>query len=137
MEREYEKLFAQVDHQLPSEGLVERIVATIAQKDKKRAQIRFIYSTTILAASVIAFVPAIQYLGSEATQSGFFQYISLMFSDGALLATFWKEFSFSLAESFPVFGTLATFSTGFAFLFALRNMIPTYIISPKIKHQFN
>ncbi|MFA6364836.1 MAG: hypothetical protein WCW78_00340 [Candidatus Paceibacterota bacterium] len=137
MEHEYKRLFAYLKQEVPSKGLVDRIIATAAYKNKKRAQVKLIYNAFIFALSIVLFIPAIQYLGREATQSGFFQYGSLMFSDGTVIAVFWKELSLSLAESFPVFGSLATLSVGFAFLFALRGIITNKVGLVASHHQFN
>ena len=51
-----------------------------------------------------ALIPAFQYTAKEFYQSGFYQYLLLIFSDSGLVMTYWKEFVMTLAESLPLLG---------------------------------
>lgn len=52
-------------------------------------------------------------------QSGFGQYISLIFSDGGVVIAYWKELMWALAESIPVFSTVLWLSAIALFLWSI------------------
>jgi hypothetical protein len=113
-EKSYEKLFGYLEEKEPEKELVNRLSCVIHQQEKHSARVRFwaLGSTTVASFGLSLW--AIIYLIKSFKESGFWQYLSLIFSeDGAILA-YWKELSFSLAESLPVFG-LIVFLAGIGF----------------------
>ena len=61
---------------------------------------RQIYGTVSII-SLIAIIPATIGLSHQLSQSGFYQYASLGFSDTGAIAGAWKAFASALAESLP------------------------------------
>lgn len=52
-------------------------------------------------------------------QSGFGQYVSLIFSDGSVIASYWKELVWALAESIPVYSVVLCLGAIALFLWSL------------------
>ncbi len=100
----------------PSERLYGNILMRIEREKIRAARIRFALLGTTALASVIALIPAYQYAASEFAQSGFSQYLSIVFSDSGVALVYWKEFMLALAESAPVFGATILLSVIFTLL---------------------
>lgn len=125
MDENLSKLLKQAKNH-PGTGLpddVWRVIQIKQARDLKRES--FIYSIIgILSLGGFIFVSIS--LKKQFSASGFFQYVSLIFSDGNLLATYWKEYLLSLVDSLPVA------SLG-AFTFLLVSML---ISLKKVIHQY-
>ena len=120
MHNDYEKLLSHIDRREPPLGLLGRIMLWIDGERRRRARIRVACFGTLSLAAIFTLVTASQELYAELTQSGFPQFISLLFSDTGILAAYWKEFAFSLAESFPIFAASMVLASVFVLLFSLR-----------------
>ncbi|MDO8600802.1 MAG: hypothetical protein Q7R73_04360 [bacterium] len=109
--------------ELPAD-LFERIIARIHEEErllslKKRL---ILFSTTIFV-SVGGFIPVVSILRQEFAQSGFLQFLSLMFSDfGAVMAN-WQDFGLALLESLPIMGMAAFLLTILVFFWSLKHFV--------------
>ncbi len=130
MRKGYDALLKNLGHINPPERLYRNILVRIESAQVRKAKVRFVFTGTTAVCSLVALIPALQYTIREFSQSGFLQYSSLLFSDSAAIATYWKEFTLSLAESFPIFGITAILSILFVFLGSLK------IIASNIKTIF-
>lgn len=91
------------------------------QREKRRAARFKLAGFSALAIISFALIfPAINYLLGQLASSGFSQYVSLIFSDGAYLTSYWQEFILALAESLPVLGLIAVLASIFTLLNSLR-----------------
>ena len=134
----YEQLFKSLRSLEPPEALLAKILIRIAREQRRSARIRvaFVGSAALLSGALL--VPAFQYAAQEWYESGFYQYLSLLFSDGGAALASWQEFSQSLAESLPVSGITFVLMSVFALLislkFAAKNMknalSPIHFINP-------
>jgi hypothetical protein len=90
-----------------SGDLFGKIVAKI-QKEKKTRQIkRKIYLwLVIFTLSLGAFVPTIIIIKNSLAHTGFIQYLSLLFSDTAIILSYWKSFGLSLLGALPLTGLI-------------------------------
>ncbi len=107
----------------PPQELYNKILLGIEQKQKQEAKLKLAFSGFFTLASLLALVPAVQYALQGFSQSGFYNYFSLLFSDGLTLLTYWKEFSLSLAESFPLTEMVVFLSIMFILLISLKLFI--------------
>jgi hypothetical protein len=98
----------------PPGGLTQAILWRIEVEQRRVAQFRFIGMGVLAGFSAIAMVPTAQYTMAEFYQSGFYQYSSLILSDGGSILPYWRELMMTLAESAPIFG--ATLSLGLIFV---------------------
>lgn len=85
-------------------GLRQSILLNIARAEYQRARKFLFASAVVIPAALAGVFFAAQYLDQSFQQSGFYEYLSLVFSgDGTILA-YWKELLYSLVETMPVFG---------------------------------
>jgi hypothetical protein len=118
--KDYEKLFSRLEHQEPPQSLLPSIIAAIAAKKRQAARLRLAIFGVFTLVSLVAMVPAIQYFIAEFSRSGFYNYLSLLFSDWNLALTYWNDFILSLAEALPVLALAAILGAVFGFLGSLR-----------------
>ncbi len=104
----------------PPERLCGNILGQIKLEERRTARLRLFFVGSVFLASFAALIPAFQYFIREFYQSGSYQYLSLLFSDGGAVLSYWKEFTLSIAESLPVLGITAVLATIFVFLGSLR-----------------
>jgi len=70
--------------------------------------------------SLVGLVPTINTLAVEFSKSGFYEYLSLLFSNNGELASYWKELTFSLAESLPVTEIIYTLLLVFVLFLSIK-----------------
>lgn len=120
MQDYYEGIFRYLKQLDPPHRLCGEILARIEAKSRQTAKTRFIALGVISLASVIAMIPAFNYLWQEFFASGFYQYLSVLFLDGNTIFSYWKELALSLAESLPILGLVLFLFTVFVFLGSLK-----------------
>lgn len=100
----------------PRGGFALDIYKFIKQEEIKilnrRRRVTFVFSSL----SFLSIIPAIFYMIRQFSESNFYTYLSLMFSSGNSFVTYWKEFSFVLTESFPIFAVSLVLVTMFIFV---------------------
>jgi hypothetical protein len=102
---------------LPAPTLSDAIWHAIVIEQKRRKAI-LVWSYSFLGfVSLSTLVFVIKDIATQFTQSGFYEYVSLLSSDSGMIATYWKEFLLSLTESLPLFAI--TFSLLLLFVVAL------------------
>ena len=85
------------------DSLCTRIIFKIDQLQVARARGRILIARIVGGISFVALFPIFVNMVQQLQASGFLNYFSLLFTDGGAMATYWREFSLSLAESLPVF----------------------------------
>ena len=120
MRQDYERLFRSLSKNEPPRQLYGSILAHIGLEQRRQARIRCMFLGTTALVSCVALIPAFQYMVQEFYQSSFYQYLSILLSDGASVIPYWKEFTLLLAESTPLFGLTIVLSTIFIFLGSLK-----------------
>jgi len=103
----------------PSENLYSKVLTNIRNKNvtnaKKRASIFFLLGILTL----IACIGWSRQIMAEIHQSGFYEYMKLIFSDGL---SYWKEIGLSLLESLPSDIGIILLSILFAMLMIVRQI---------------
>ncbi len=122
MDDNYGDLFGKMDRREPPAGLLDSIILRINEESLRTARIRFVCFSILSLAALSALIPAWHELQLEVTQSGFLQFFSLLFSDAGIVATYWQDFTMTVAESLPIFGISAVLSALFAFLLSVKFM---------------
>lgn len=95
------QLFKSTKDLEPSAGLEGFILAEIEAIGSKKVRRRLVFSYAGILGSIVAVFYSIAVFGSGILESEFFSLVSLAFSDAAIVAQSWREFSFSLLETFP------------------------------------
>lgn len=123
METDYQKLFNTLSPTTPSETLLPSIVARIHAEKRKVAFKRFVIFATASVASLGGLVTAVVLLVRSFVQSGSYHYVSLLFSDGISLFSYWKEIGLFVAESLPALGLAFLFGAGLVFVWSLTKVV--------------
>jgi hypothetical protein len=89
---------------LVPDGLPARIMVRVEKAARKQTILRGIFGAVMSVIFASALVFAGREMFSEMTTSGFGQYLSLIFSDGASVAGDWRDLLWTLVESAPVVG---------------------------------
>lgn len=103
--------------------LQDNIWQSVVAHDKKITRIKFYLFACVGLVSLYGLIVASHTLSNDLTRSGIFEYISLMFSSTGLAMTYWKELSFSIAESLPITSIIFILSILFVFFFSLKHFL--------------
>jgi hypothetical protein len=100
MDNNLKKVFQKAIYN-PENQLSDNIWRLIVSKENKKDKIRtWSYSITgVLSVSLL--FPVISKMVDGFGSSGFFEYISLIFSDSSIILTYWKEFVLLIINSVP------------------------------------
>jgi hypothetical protein len=109
-----------MDRPRESDALRNSIVRSIQREEVRRARVSTLLALTAVGASVLGIAFSIQYAVHSLVQSGFLEYMSLIFSDADILAAYWQGFAFSLLETIPLFAITLGLAALAAFLASLR-----------------
>jgi hypothetical protein len=109
--------------QEPPKGLSDLILNRINKRMVYSARLRFGVFAGLLIASAVMIVPAARYFISEFYNSGFYSYISVILSDGGLAMTFWEDFCFVLADSFPIMAAASVLAALFVILGSVVSLV--------------
>lgn len=123
MEKDYQRLFKTLKNPTVPTELQGLVLARINSEAARLSRIRLAIFVPLVLASSVGVVSSFQYLTQVASQSGFSSYLSIIFSDGSTMLSFWKEFLISLAETAPVFGATIFLGTVLAFMGSLKMAI--------------
>lgn len=128
MLKNYEKLFSYADKPHLPEDLFFKIMNRLHREEKIKIYKKlFIYSLgTGLSFAGLFF--SFQESRSALYESGFFQFLSLLFSDFSIIQSYWKNFAVSLMEALPAM-SLAVFLSAFLLFI---NLFKSLIINIKI-----
>ncbi|MCK9393906.1 MAG: hypothetical protein WCX30_03245 [Candidatus Paceibacterota bacterium] len=127
MEKEYKKLFTNMEDVEPSNKLFEKIMLRISREErmivtKKRIAVFSVFLVISSGGFVYSFIAT----QNAFVSSGFVQFFSLIFSDFNIVVAYWQNFLFTLLESLPVFAviiSLVMFSIALGFLtFLIRDV---------------
>ena len=105
----------------PSEELFGKIMQRIREEQHRLILKRRIAIFSIgLVGSAMAFIPTLRMVATGLVESGFSEFVSLLFSDLGTVLSNWQNFLFALMESFPVISIAAFLTTIFVFLQSLK-----------------
>jgi hypothetical protein len=121
-EEKYKKLFGYMNSVPPPKGFEGRVLSAIAGEESRFARIKkWAFGGSSLASFGLS-VWAVIYLAGSIKQSGFGQYLSLIFSENGAVLAYWKELSLSLAESLPIFGVIMFLATVGLFIWSITKI---------------
>ena len=123
IEDKYKKLLGTVNLIEPPKGLGARILERINVEEKRLVRIRTWAFGSEAIASFGLSLWAVIYLIKSAQESGFFQYLSLIFSENGAALAYWRELSLSLAESLPVVSFIIFFAAIGFFIWSFTKML--------------
>ncbi len=120
MKDEYHKLFSKIKDPETPEGLYEAVMQKIGQAARRGARAKSTISGTAILVSLAGVFAGVPVAYAEFSESNFFNYLSLLFTDSAAVLSAWKGFLLSLLESAPFFGMTLTLGVVFVLLLSIR-----------------
>ena len=119
MQEKLIKIFQKAEYE-PESILASTVWSAIIARDRRIIRFKLWIFSFMGFASLVGLVPVFKILLNDLAQSGFYEYFSLIFSDGGSMLAYWKELFLSLAESLPVFSIISTLSLFFIFFLSLK-----------------
>ena len=110
----------------PKSRLSDSVWHSIQIKQAKNLKTQSLLYGFVGFLSLCGFVFMSFSLEKQFSASGFFHYASLAFSDGNILATYWREYLLSLADSFPFASLGASFFLLCSMLISIRKIARQY-----------
>lgn len=110
----------------PESRLSDDIWCALQIEQKNHLKRKTLVYSFVGILSLSGFIFMSVYLKKEFSSSGFFEYTSLVFSDGNIISLYWKEYLLSLADSIPVASLVATLFLLFSMLLSIKKIINQY-----------
>lgn len=101
MTQKLQNLFKNLKEIEPPVGLEAKILRKIALEERWLAKKRLIFADALTLGSLGAFIFVLLNFWDGIAKSEFWSLSKLLFSDTAAVASSWKDFLFSLLETFP------------------------------------
>lgn len=131
MKQALRQAFKSISEQDPPAHLESAILFEIKSIREKQAKKRLFLSYAGMAGSFMLLFYAIASFGKTFLESEFWSLVSLISSDMAIVAGNWKDFIYSLLETFPVINAIAIIIP----LFILLLSFGAYLSSRKNDYQ--
>jgi hypothetical protein len=110
----------------PRESLRTSIINKIKREEIKRTIYKIAFSSVVSLASVsIAVIYAINIV-KDAYQSGLSEYLSLLSSDGALIASYWQTYVMSIVESLPIIPITIVVASVWVFVWSINSALEIF-----------
>jgi len=119
VEKNLQKLFKQSLYQ-PESRLSNDIWRVIENKNIKISKYKKFGYLSISILSLFGSIFSIKTLIEQSSRFGFYDYLSLAFSDSGVIATYWKEYILTLANSLPVVSAIFSFALLFVLFVSIR-----------------
>jgi len=120
MDQDFQTIFNALEPISPEKDISSGVLRRIQGYQQRIARIRLAVFGVGTAVFAVALVPVFINTVSAFESTGFYQYLSLVFLDGAAVLPYWKEFSLSLVESLPAFEISLLLAVVFAVLQSLK-----------------
>jgi hypothetical protein len=131
MNENLKKAFNNIKYQ-SEQDLSEKVWHSIIKHEKRISYVKLYTFSLFGILSLVGMIPAFKMLFADFSQSGFYEYFSLLFSSNGALASSWKELAYSLAESLPTISIIFSFTILFVFFLSLR-----YVLKQIVKGQLS
>lgn len=134
MDENIKKAFLKVKYET-NDNLAQDIWLKIASHNKRIIRLKLYTFSLLSLVSLIGFFPVFKILLSDFAKSGFYEYLSIAFSSNSTFISYWKELSYSLAESLPVTSMIFSFTLIFIFFISIRYALKQ-IIKGQLYYQY-
>jgi len=121
MEKNLQQLFKNARYN-PKSHLSDNIYRAIELKNSRIIRIKMFNYLGLGVLSLSGSVFSVIDLVKQSSQLGFYQYLSLAFSDSGVIATYWREYTLSLIDSLPIVSLALSFFLLFTLFVSIRNI---------------
>jgi hypothetical protein len=120
MNDDFQELFNTLKPKNPTKELSLAVLLHIRRYEQRMARIKFALLSLSSFISGVMLVPTVSYALSGFVSSGFYEYLSLLYSDGMGILPYWKEFTLTLADAIPVFEISLVLAVMYALLESIK-----------------
>ncbi len=126
MSQNIKKLFNLTSRTNSPAGLADLVSVRLGQEQKKRARRNLLIFGAVDIFSIAGLVLAGLSLVNLLASSGFYNYLSLLWSDSGTLALYWQELLMSLVESLPFLGLTIFFAVILVMMISLAKTLTSF-----------
>lgn len=119
MEQNLQKLFKNAI-QTPDSRLSGYVWQMIEYKSAKITKWKRFGYLSLSVLSLSGSILSIKSLAVEFVRLGFYEYLSLAFSDSGIIANYWREYTLSLVDSLPIASLMISFFLLFVLFISVR-----------------
>ena len=123
----YKELFSQLREEKEDLALFTEIISKIDKYKKRAVTIRIVLFSCGFFGSIIAFIPVFHVLYNSLMQSGFINFVSLLFSDSKIVLSNFGSYALVLFENIPVMWLALSLFIMWVFLESLRYLLRNII----------
>jgi len=120
----------------PKTELLGIIMKRLHKEERIFAIKRVILFSIIMVCSVAGVVPAFNILVLDVSKSGFYNFVSLAFSDFSVVITYWQSFIMVLLETLPALSLALVLAVILTFLQSTRLLVKDIKKLNIIRHGF-
>ena len=128
------QLFSMIE---PSGNLKISIMEKIRKEEIKKATYEVVLSSAASLVSISAAIFFVISIVRDAYQSGLSEYLSLIFSDGASLISYWQSYIMSIIESLPILQITIFFASIWVFAWSLNKAMTIFKNTRAIFYKVN
>ena len=121
MEQDLHKLFKKAVYH-PECRLSDDVCRAILAKRRKMVRWNTFSYLSLGILSLSGSIFSIRDLITQSSQLGFYRYLSLILSDGGVVATYWKEYILTLIDSLPVVSLVLSLALLFALFISVKKI---------------
>ncbi len=121
----------------PKDSLKASIIKKIKKEEHKMFVLKIGLSLSFSLGSVVSVVFLLTNIIKDYYKSGLSEYISLMFSDGSLLVSYWQSYIMSVVEALPIFAITLVLVSIWIFIMSSNSALLTLKNTRKVFYQFN
>jgi hypothetical protein len=121
----------------PSKKLESSILSKIKIEETKRTVYKIVFSFGAFIISISTGIIFAINIIKDASQSGLSDYLSLIFSDGSAIISFWQSYMMSIAESLPIIPIAILVASIWIFVWSLNTILVTFKNSRSIFYKTN
>lgn len=104
-----------------SPTLPVNVLKCIKHAEIRQSRLESAFSYSLITLATILCLGAFAWVYNDATQTGLWSSLSLIFSDGGVVVSYWREFTSSIIESLPVVSLVAVFISLFVLVLSIGN----------------
>lgn len=134
MDENIKKAFLKVKYET-NDNLAQDIWLKIASHNKRIIRLKLYTFSLLSLVSLVGFFPVFKILLNDFAKSGFYEYLSIAFSLNGAFISYWKELSYSLAESLPITSIIFSFALIFVFFISIKYALKQ-IIKGQLYYQY-
>lgn len=121
----------------PKDSLKVSIIKKIKREELKKYILKTGLGIFISLSSIISTVFLLVNIIKDYYKSGLSEYISLMFSDGSLLVSYWQSYIMSVVEALPIFTITLILVSVWIFIMSSNVVLSAFKNTRKGFYQFN